>query len=182
MRVGQLKDLVSLINSNGDDVGSFFVDIDDKNAKIPFDSGLKNEGETIIRARYLPEITRGCYLKSIENRLFYIANVRDIDGKKKDLILTVVELIGAPAELDISPEKTVRCALLSYRAKPESENDYLPSEVRKRAEFAVAEWAPVVGVEFTLAGAIHKITEIDNENSDALVARVWIDFIEYSGD
>lgn len=178
MRVGKLRDLVSLI-VDGQDIGTILVDIDDREAQIPFDSGLKSSGKIVVRARYLPELVRGAYLKTLDNRLFYVLLARDPDQKKKDLLLSVVELIGAPAAIDIQPAITVRCALLAYRARPESEHGFLPEVERRQAEFAIAEWAPQVGVEFELAGGMYRITEIDPENSDALVTRVWVDFVQY---
>ncbi|MBL4796731.1 MAG: hypothetical protein JKY50_04920 [Oleispira sp.] len=181
MRAGQLKDAATLKGSNGIQLGALrLVGLEDKDQSISFGEGLKSSAKITIRSRWNQEIVPGNFW-SLGSRLFLIDGVSDPAGAKRDLVSSVTELIGAPA-LIVDTDAIVKCALTKYRSKPEGGHDYLSASSeteRRQAEFANVQYRPEIGHEFNLASALYRIIEHDESESDSVVSRCWVEFLNY---
>lgn len=180
MRAGRLKDAAALIGSAGNQLApAVLIGIEDKDESITFSEGLKSEAAIKIRSRWRQDATAGSFWLS-GSRLFLINGSSNPDGKKRDLVCSCTELIGAPT-LIVDAGETVKCALTVYKPKPDAGHNMFQAETeRRQAEFANVQYKPVVGHEFNLAGALYRITEHDEKESDSVVSRCWVEFISYA--
>lgn len=186
MRAGRLREPATLHGSEGGAIGSVqLVGLEDKDSGIEFSEGLKSRAKITIRSRWAENIIQGNYWM-IGLRLFLINGVSNPDGSQRDAVSSCTEFVGARATVsDSSGEQygiVVRCALTRYRTKPQGEHDYLSAGVeteRRTAEFITIQYQPVIGHEFTLAGAQYRIIEHDSESSDAHISAVWVEFLGY---
>lgn len=186
MRAGQLKDQAVLKQSEGAQIGgAFFIGIIDKDESIPYDDGLRSNASINIHCRWHPHVLPGNYWiqQGGSERIFLINGSSDAKGNKRDLVCSVTELVGAPVLVSTGDKEIkTKCALTQYRSKPQGEHDYLSSAEdtqRRQAEFANVQYLPEVGHEFVLAGAQYRIIELDDESSDHIVSRVWVQFLNY---
>lgn len=180
MRAGKLKAVAVLMDSNGKQIGNEkLVDVSDADESIPFNDGLKSGAAITIKSCWLSEIRSGNYWLS-SGRLFLINGSSNPDGRKREAVSSVTELIGAPVTIDVEGEdKQALCALTRYMTKPSS-NPFDEASERRQAEFANVQYVPVVGHEFNIAGAEYRIIEHDIDESDSVVSRCWIEFIKYT--
>jgi hypothetical protein len=188
MRAGQLKDCAFLRDATGTQYdGTHFIGITDKDESIPYSEGLRSSAKISISSRWHPAVLPGHYWiqqgrdpDGKFDRIFLINGSSNPDGKQRDLVSSVTEFVGAPT-LIVDADITVKCALTNYRAKQEEGHGYpgAAETERRQAEFASVQYKPVVGHKFILAGAVYRITEHDTESSDAIVSRVWVEFLQY---
>lgn len=186
MRAGQLKTPAQLHDQHGHGLGlQQLVGLEDKDSSIEFSEGLKSRAKITIRSRWAENIAQGNYWM-IGPRLFLINGVSNPDGSQRDAISSCTEFVGATVTVtDSSGQQygiNVKCALTRYRTKPQGEHDYLSAGIeteRRTAEFINVLYQPVIGHEFTLAGAQYRIIEHDIESSDAHISAVWVEFLGY---
>ena len=186
MRAGQLKDAGSLVDQNGYPVGGVqLVGLEDKDAGIGFSEGLKSNAKITIRSRWQPPLVPGNYWH-IGPRVFLINGVSNPDGSQRDAVSSCTEFVGAMGVIsaigDPQDGTKVKCALTRYRTKPQGEHEYLSAGLeteRRTAEFINVQYQPVIGHEFTLAGAQYRIIEHDSESSDVQISVVWVEFLGY---
>lgn len=188
MRAGRLKEPATLHGSEGGAIGSVqLVGLEDKDGSISFSEGLKSNAKITIRSRWQETISPGNFWH-VGNRIFLINGVSNPDGSQRDAVCSCTEFVGAMATVSITDENNqpatlnVKCALTRYRTKPQGEHDYLSANVeteRRTAEFISSQYWPVIGHEFTLAGAQYKIIEHDSETSDQHISAVWVEFLNY---
>lgn len=186
MRAGQLKTPAQLHDQNGRALGlQQLIGLEDKDTGIEFSEGLKSRAKITIRSRWKEGIVQGNYWM-VGKRLFLINGVSNPDGSARDSISSCTEFVGATVTVaDSSGEQygiNVKCALTRYRTKPQGEHDFLSAGVeteRRTAEFINVQYQPVVGHEFTLAGAQYRIIEHDSESSDQHISAVWVEFLGY---
>jgi hypothetical protein len=184
MRAGRLKTAATLRSSAGVELGAQrLIGIEDKDSSITFGEGLKSNAAITIRSRWNSDIAQGNFWLA-GTRLFLINGMSNPDGCQRDAVCSCTELVGAPTLISDTGD-VVKCALTSYRAKPQGEHDYLSAGTeteRRQAEFVTAQYSPVIGHEFILAGAVYRIIEHDTDNSDLVVSRVWVEFLRYETD
>lgn len=186
MRAGRLKEPATLHGSEGGAIGGVqLVGLEDKDEAISFSEGLKSKAKITIRSRWQEAILPGNYWH-IDDRVFLINGVSNPDGSQRDAISSCTEFVGAMVVISALGEPQdgtqVKCALTQYRVKPQGEHDYLSAGVeteRRTAEFITAQYKPVIGHEFTLAGAQYRIIEHDSETSDSHISAVWVEFLGY---
>ena len=186
MRAGRLKDAATLVDQSGYPAGAVqLVGLEDKDTAIGFSEGLKSTSKITIRSRWQNTIVPGNYWH-IGARVFLINGVSNPDGSQRDAISSCTEFVGAMVVISALGEPQdgaqVKCALTRYRVKPQGEHDYLSAGVeteRRTAEFITAQYKPVIGHEFTLAGAQYRIIEHDSETSDSHISAVWVEFLGY---
>lgn len=186
MRAGQLKDAATLVDQNGYPVGAVqLVGLEDKDTGIGFSEGLKSNAKIIIRSRWQPPLVPGNYWH-IGPRVFLVNGVSNPDGSQRDAISSCTEFVGAMVIILALGEPQdgaqVKCALTQYRVKPQGEHEFLSAGVeteRRAAEFISSQYRPVIGHEFTLAGAQYRIIEHDSETSDSHVSAAWVEFLGY---
>lgn len=181
MRAGRLKDVATLNGADGSQLGAVhLVGIEDKDDSIAFDEGLRSTAKITIRSRWHQDISMGNYWLS-DGRIFLINGASNPDGAKRDALCSCTELVGAPVLIDpLGVNIGAKCALTNYKAKMiDGHNPYQGNEERRQAEFANIQYKPVIGHEFNLAGALYRITEQDEKESDSIVTRCWVEFISY---
>jgi hypothetical protein len=186
MRAGQLKDAATLVDQNGYPVGAVqLVGLEDKDTGIGFSEGLKSNAKIIIRSRWQPPLVPGNYWH-IGPRVFLVNGVSNPDGSQRDAISSCTEFVGAMVIILALGEPQdgaqVKCALTQYCVKPQGEHEFLSAGVeteRRTAEFISSQYRPVIGHEFTLAGAQYRIIEHDSETSDSHVSAAWVEFLGY---
>ncbi len=186
MRAGRLKYAATLVDESGYPRGAVqLVGLEDKDTAIGFSEGLKSTAKITIRSRWQSTIVPGNYWH-IGTRVFLINGVSNPDGSQRDAVSSCTEFVGAMVVIsapgDAQDEAQAKCALTQYRTKPQGEHDYLSAGVetqRRTAEFITAQYQPVIGHEFTLAGAQYRIIEHDSETSDSHVSAAWVEFLGY---
>tara|TARA_R110002167_G_scaffold188319_1_gene389834 strand:- start:15761 stop:16312 length:552 start_codon:yes stop_codon:yes gene_type:complete len=181
MRAGRLNISSQLLAASGGIIGTQLIGITENDTDGNWQPGLIQRQNITVRARWNSAIQPGRLLKTAD-RVLLIGPVTDPDGRKQDLLISAQALTGSAAVIDPDGAAvTARCALLSYRAAPEGEHSYLgEARVRRQAEFCNAEYDPAVGAEFACAGSLYRITQIDPDESTAIITRVWIEFLQYT--
>ncbi len=171
MRAGRLKTPADLLGAAGDVLLSARVGIA-VNDGADYRAGLAQAANYTIRARWRDEVVAGRYWRTADH-LYLIGPVSNPDGLRRDALMNAQMLSGLQAAVQ-GVADPVLCALMGRYQQPESEHDYLTAATGQQAEFCNAQYRPEVGDSFEVAGQSYDIQQIDADNSDHVVTRVWI--------
>jgi len=181
MRAGRLTTAATLSDSSGNVLATPLIGVVDDKGSSPTEPGLIGHAVT-IRARWSPDYKNGHSLAVVNgDEVYVISGAKNPDGKKMDSLISANTLRGhactvTTAEGDIGTQ----VALLGYIPDAEGEHGYLESiEPRRQAEFFNAHYYPKVGHEFTAAGSLWRISQLDPKRSTGVLTRCWIEFLQH---
>ena len=181
MRAGRLTTAATLSDSDGNVLATPLIGVVADKANGPTEPGLIGHAVT-IRARWSPDFKNGHSLAVVNGDEVYIINsAANPDGKKMDSLINANALRGhACTVTTTSGEVETRVALLGYIPEAEGEQGYLEAtEPRRQAEFFNAHYFPKVNHEFTAAGSLWRIEQLDPERSTGVLTRCWISFLQH---
>ena len=183
MRAGKLTTAVTLSDSDGKVLATPLIGVVADKADGPTEPGLIGHS-VAIRARWSPDFKNGHSLAVVNGDEVYIINsASNPDGKKQDSLISASVLRGHACTVTTTGgEAETRVALLGYIPEAEGDHGYLEAtEPRRQAEFFNAHYIPKVGHEFTAAGSLWRIEQLDPKRSTGVLTRCWISFISHVG-
>ncbi|WP_297533503.1 hypothetical protein [Thalassolituus sp.] len=181
MRAGRLTTAATLSDTEGKVLATPLIGVTADQPNGPTEPGLIGHS-VAIRARWSPDFKNGHSLAVVNGDEVYIINsAANPDGKKQDSLINANALRGhACTVTTTSGEVETRVALLGYIPEAEGEQGYLEAtEPRRQAEFFNAHYFPKVNHEFTAAGSLWRIEQLDPERSTGVLTRCWISFLQH---
>ena len=181
MRAGKLTTSATLRDQAGAVIATRLIGITADKADGAREPGLIGQSVT-IRARWSADYQNGCSLAVVNgDDVYLIASASNPDGKKLDSLINANALRGHVCEVHtVDGDLTTRVALLGYVPEADGDHGYLETtEPRRQAEFYAGEYFPTVRTEFTAAGSLWRIEQLDPKRSTGVLTRCWITFLQH---
>lgn len=180
MRAGRLRHKAQIVTL-GHDLsktchGTLWCGITAKDgAAPPMPSGLRTGARVDVRTRYTDKLQQGAYLLA-GDRILHITSVRDVTGKRAELVASCDEFIGQPAQYQ-SPERgQISCRVHLAHEAPFLNDFGQVTDYRTRAEVLVLEVGrPQVDDRITIAGQAYTVTQYANQTDDGVVRSLWLE-------
>lgn len=181
MRAGRLRYRAQVLellpNLERRSYGDVWIDIRAKEtADGSAPAGLRAPSRPEIRARKSERLQAGRYLACGE-RLFHMVAVRPY-GMAPELVITVDELVGQPAEHRRQGEPFGACRAFVVFSAPLLDEFQQVADHRTRAELALIETGRVEpGDQLRVAGQLYAVTGYADNSDDGVVRGVWLEAI-----
>lgn len=183
MRAGRLRHKAQIITLRHDLShhchGSIWCGITVKEgASPPMPSGLRTGARVDVRARYTDKLAQGVYLMSGQ-RILHVTSVRDVTGKRAELMLTCDEFAGQPAQLRRGSLAPIHCRAHLQHSAPFYDSFGQITDYRIRAEVLIIEVGrPQAGDLITVAGQSYTVTQYAGGSDDGAVRALWLEAVE----
>lgn len=183
MRAGRLRHKAQIVTLDHDlretCHGTIWCSITAKDgATPPMPAGLRTGARVDVRARYTDKLQQGAYLITGE-RILHITSVRDVTGKRAELIASCDEFVGQPAQYQSLTRGQISCRVHLTHEAPFLNDFGQVTDYRTRAEVLVLEVGrPQVDDRITIAGQAYIVTQYAGGTDDGVVRSLWLEPVE----
>ena len=180
MRAGRLRHKAQIITL-GHDLrktchGTVWCDITAKDgAAPPMPAGLRTGARVGVRARYTDRLRQGVYLIT-HDRILHVTSVRDVTGKRAELVASCDEFVGQPAEY-VGQTGRRRCMVHITHNAPYLDELGQVTSYQHKAEVLVLEVGrPQPGDKIIMAdGSAYTVTQYASDTDDGVVRGLWLE-------